>query len=112
MEAEVLAALWAAHRPLTPGEVQVKLGDELAYSTVVTILFRLHAKGLLGRSRQGRAYAYAPIEDEAGLAARRMRQLLDAERDRSTVLTRFVSDLSLADERLLRALLDEHAGGS
>lgn len=105
LEAEVLAALWAARTPLTAGELQVRLGDNLAYSTVVTILSRLHAKGALEREQVGKAYAYRPVADEPGMAARRMRQVLDAEENRQQVLARFVSDLSGEDERLLFMLL-------
>ncbi len=49
-----------------------RLGGGLAYTTVVTILSRLHAKGVLDRERAGRAYRYAPVADQAGLAALRM----------------------------------------
>jgi predicted transcriptional regulator len=107
LEAAALAILQAADRSLTPGEVLDRLGGGLAYSTVVTILSRLHAKGVLTRLRSGRAYSYAPVADEPGLAARRMRGVLDAEADRSAVLARFVSGLSPADERLLRQILDD-----
>jgi predicted transcriptional regulator len=105
LEAEVLAALWSAQAPMTAGAVQRELGSTLAYSTVVTILSRLHTKGVLTRRPAGRAFAYAPVADEPGLAARRMRQVLDSESDRQRVLARFVSDLSDEDERLLRTLL-------
>lgn len=108
LEAEVLAALWAAGTPLTAGELQTRLGSDLAYSTVVTILSRLHAKGTLDREQTGKAYAYRPVADEPGLAARRMRQVLDGETNRQQVLARFVSDLSGEDEELLLRLLREH----
>ncbi|MCD0483156.1 BlaI/MecI/CopY family transcriptional regulator [Streptacidiphilus sp. ASG 303] len=112
LEAEVLAALWAAGRPLTPQDVQQALGGGLARTTVATILGRLHEKGTLLRTRAGRAYAYVPaVQDTAGLAARRMRSELDREPDRSTVLARFVSDLSADDERLLRELLGDSPEG-
>ncbi|MEU6235452.1 BlaI/MecI/CopY family transcriptional regulator [Kitasatospora sp. NPDC047058] len=111
LEAEVLAALWAAHRPLTPQDVQAALGEGLARTTVATILARLHEKGTVERTRAGRAYAYTPtVPDPAGLAARRMHTELGREADRSTVLARFVSDLSAEDEQLLRALLGEGTG--
>jgi predicted transcriptional regulator len=105
LEAEVLAALWAADRPLTPREVQDQLGGELAYTTVMTALSRLHQKGTVGRERAGRAYAYSAVLDQAGIAATRMRALLDAGHDRAAVLTRFVGSLSDEDERLLGELL-------
>ena len=107
LEAAALAALQAAGTALTPGQVRERLGGRLAYTTVVTILSRLHAKGVLSRVRTGRAYAYAPVADEPGLAARRMRGVLEAEDNREAVLARFVSGLSPADERLLRRMLGE-----
>jgi predicted transcriptional regulator len=105
LEAEVLSVLQRAGVALTPRDVSARLGGGLAYSTVVTILSRLHAKGVLTRRRTRRAYAYAPVADESGLAARRMRQVLDREADRAAVLEHFVSDLSERDEQLLRNLL-------
>jgi predicted transcriptional regulator len=105
LEAEILAVLQGAGAPLTPGEVGERLAGGLAYTTVVTTLSRLHAKGVLVRNRSHRAYAYVPVADEPGLAARRMRQVLDGEPDRAAVLGHFVSDLSQQDEQLLRDLL-------
>jgi predicted transcriptional regulator len=110
LEAETLGVLQRAGMALTPGEVRDRLGDNLAYTTVVTILSRLHAKGVLTRLKSGRAYSYAPVADEPGLAARRMRGVLDAQADRDAVLARFVSGLSPADEDLLRRMLTEHHG--
>jgi predicted transcriptional regulator len=110
LEADVLATLWAAETPLTAADVQERLGGGLAYSTVVTILSRLHVKGSLDREQQGRAYAYRPVADEPGLAARRMRQVLEGEQDRQRVLARFVADLSPEDERMVRELLRERGG--
>lgn len=105
LAAEVLAVLQGADRALTPGQVLAELGGGLSYSTVVTTLSRLHDKGVLTRTRHGRAFAYAPVTDEPGLAARRMRQVLEDRTDREAVLTRFVSSLSEGDEKLLRRLL-------
>ena len=110
LESAVLAVLWEAKRPLSPQEVRealpVAAGETaLSYSTVVTILSRLHEKGSLQRHRDGRAFRYAPVADEAGLAARRLSAMLDREPDREAVLSRFVEDLSDRDEELLRTLL-------
>ncbi|GAA2123203.1 BlaI/MecI/CopY family transcriptional regulator [Kitasatospora saccharophila] len=108
LEAQVLAALWAAAGPLTPQQVQQAITADLARTTVATILARLHEKGTVARTKTGRAFAYTPtVQDADGLAARRMRTELERGRDRSTVLARFVSDLSDEDERLLRDLLGE-----
>lgn len=113
LEAEVLAVLQAARRPLSPGQVRQRLAarqaGELSYSTVVTIMSRLHAKGLLARERAGRAFAYTPVDD-ANLAASRMSQALEAGGNRDAVLTRFASGLSGRDARLLRRLLAAESG--
>jgi predicted transcriptional regulator len=111
LEAAVLAVLRAAGSPLSPAEVRGRLSGGLAYSTVVTILSRLHGKGVLDRHKAGRSFRYAPADDQAGLAARRLARLLDAEPDRELVLARFVSGLSGADEELLRRALGEGAAG-
>jgi predicted transcriptional regulator len=107
LEAAVLAVLQAARRPLSPGEVRERMSGGLAYTTVVTILSRLHGKGVLQRRKAGRAYLYEPVADKPGLAARRMARMLDGEPDRQAVLARFVSGLPDADEELLRRMLGE-----
>ncbi|WP_225848082.1 BlaI/MecI/CopY family transcriptional regulator [Streptomyces sp. HPF1205] len=104
LEAEVLAALWAAGGPVTAAAVQENVTGA-AYTTVLTIMTRLRDKGLVTRRRQGRGHVYAPVHDRAGLAAAGMRSLLDEGGDRAAVLARFVSELSAEDERLLERLL-------
>ncbi|WP_406220071.1 BlaI/MecI/CopY family transcriptional regulator [Streptomyces decoyicus] len=110
LEASVLAALWAAEAPLSPADVQSALGGRLARTTVTTILTRLHDKGAVSRSRAGRGFAYSPIQDSAGLTARRMRSELDKQDDRGTALARFVSQLTSEDEQVLRSLLEDAEG--
>ncbi|MBV9291658.1 MAG: BlaI/MecI/CopY family transcriptional regulator [Frankiales bacterium] len=105
LEAEVLAALWSAGRPLTPGEVRDRLDHPPAYTTVTTVLVRLTDKGIVTRARPGRAYVYAPALDRAELAAARMTELLGSHRDRAEVLARFAGSLSPADAAVLSSLL-------
>lgn len=111
LESEVLAALWAGEFPLTVGEVVDALDADLAYNTVQTTLARLHAKGAVQRELQGRAYAYSPLLDDAALAARRMREMLDRGGDHAVVLSRFLGTLSTEDERTLADLLDRTGSG-
>jgi predicted transcriptional regulator len=110
LESEVLAALWAADKPLTAGEVVDAVGGELAYNTVQTILTRLHAKGAVHREQAGRAHAYTPVLDEAGLAASRMRAMLDRGGDHAAVLARFIGTLTPQEEATLAQLIAEHQG--
>ncbi len=106
---EVVAAVTGADRPLTPAEVQAELGVDLAYTTVMTTLVRLHEKGVLTRERVGRAFAYAPA-DSAAVTARRMRDVLNSGDDREVVLARFLDELHPDEVPLLARLLDEAEG--
>ncbi|MBU2663655.1 BlaI/MecI/CopY family transcriptional regulator [Actinoplanes bogorensis] len=112
LESALLDVLVGADRPLTPGDVREKLPaeDPLSYSTVVTILTRMYAKGVLARYRDGRAFRYAPLTDGPSLTAQRMGRLLDADADHETVLQRFVAGLGPGDEAVLRRLLSETRG--
>src|ERR1700760_4415551 len=114
LERDVLACLAAATRPLSPGQVRAELGDHLAYTTVMTTLSRLYAKGALSRQPAGRGYAYSlpggPDGAQASMTAHRMLRLLDAGGDRAGVLSRFVADLRPEDEELLTGLLADGTG--
>jgi predicted transcriptional regulator len=105
LEAEVLRALQATDRPLTPSEVQARISGELAYNTVHTILKRLWDKGLVIRDAEGRRGAYLPAKDATEHAAQVMHEALRRESDRAAVLRRFVTGLGPDDEEVLRRLL-------
>lgn len=114
LEAEVLACLAASDEPLTPGEIRDALSD-LAYTTVMTTLFRLYEKGALVRELAGRAYAYSLVGNadvaKLNMRAHQMLKVLDAGTDRAGVLARFVAELSPADEQLLAALIPRQEPG-
>jgi len=101
----VLAALWAAPGPLVPAEVQAAVGADLAYTTVMTILVRLHDKGVIERAKVGRAYAYRPVVAETDVIAEQVRRLLDQGQDRAAVLQGLFEGLAPDDEDVLRSLL-------
>ena len=105
LEALVLSALRKADGPASAGWVQEHLGGDLAYTTVITILTRLLGKGAVTRERAGRSFVWTPASDQAGLAAHKMRKVLDGQSDREAVLASFVTSLEPDDERLLRELL-------
>jgi predicted transcriptional regulator len=107
LEADVLTVLWRAGRATTPGEVRDALGGDLAYTTVMTVLSRLHDKGLLARERRGRAFAYSPVMSESELSAQRMGEALARARDRAGALSGFVGGLSKRDAALLRRVMKE-----
>jgi len=105
LEAEILAVLWDADKPLTASEVLAELPGQLAYTTVMTILSRLHVKGIVTRNAVGRAYAYRPLEGRAEVAAQRMAEVLERTGDQIDVLSRFVAHLGPAELRALQAAI-------
>ncbi|MET3803310.1 putative transcriptional regulator [Nakamurella sp. UYEF19] len=110
LESAVMSVVAAATKPLAVSDVQKQLSGDPAYTTVMTTLSRLAAKGALTQSREGRAFTYslaAPVGSvEDAVAARRMRRLLSDGSDRAGVLARFVAELDPEEERLLAELLD------
>jgi predicted transcriptional regulator len=56
-ESQLMDVLWD-HGPSTVNEVQARLPDELAYTTVLTMLRKLEAKGYVGHEEEGRAHRY------------------------------------------------------
>ena len=110
-ELDVMAVLWDRGEA-TVAEVQERLSDELAYTTVLTVLRTLEEKGHVGhRTGEGRAYRYHPLveREEAGSS------VLDRMLDRvfggspELLLTQLVSDrkLSAGELERMRRLLDE-----
>ena len=108
----IVGVLEKASAPMTPAQVRDALGGGMAYTTVMTVMARLHGKGVLSRERAGRAFAYTLIGDPARVTARRMHRLLDVEPDRAEVLAYFVDGLSGEDEALLRRLLSQIGDGA
>jgi predicted transcriptional regulator len=107
LENEVLAVL--AGGPMTPREVLEHLGGDLAYTTVMTTLARLHEKGAATRQSTGRTFSYA-LADGPSVRARAMRRTLDAAPDREQVLARFLDELDPDDVPLVRRLLRQGKG--
>jgi predicted transcriptional regulator len=58
-ELDVMGVLWDLGSG-TVTEVRDKLGDPLAYTTVLTVLRNLEAKGLVSHEAEGKAHRYFP----------------------------------------------------
>ena len=102
-ELDVMNALWDLG-PSTVAEVRKALDDELAYTTVLTVLRILEDKGYVAHDSEGRAHRYHPLVDrgEAGESAlRRLTKRLFAGSP-ELLLTRLVEDEELSDEELRR----------
>lgn len=61
LEQAVMDVLWRQDRPMTVRDASDALDrDDLAYTTVMTVLDRFARKGFVRREREGRAWAYWP----------------------------------------------------
>jgi predicted transcriptional regulator len=107
LEARVMDVLWDHGGWLAPGEVHQRLAPdhEVAYTTVMTILVRLHDKGVVERQRDGRAFAYHPVQSREERAADRMAEVLGHAKDPSSVLSQFVARISDDERAQLRRML-------
>ncbi len=102
-ELDVMSVLWDVG-PATVAEVRERIADDLAYTTVLTILRTLEQKGYVSHTEDGRAHRYKPLVKREVAGRTALRQLVDKVFDGSPelLLTQFVSDENLSDEELRR----------
>lgn len=110
-ELDVMAVLWELGGA-TVAEVQERLSDELAYTTVLTVLRTLEEKGHVGHEEgAGRAYRYLPLVDRAVAGESALARLLGKVFAGSPelLLTHLVAQRGLTAEQLerMKQLLDE-----
>ena len=109
-ELEVLEVLWE-RGSATVAEVRDALEDEMAYTTVLTVLRRLEEKGFVGHDEEGRAHRYRPLVERAqareSALERLTRKLFQGSPE--LLLTHLVSQkkLSEAELRRLRDLVED-----
>ena len=102
-ELEVMSVLWR-HGSATVTEVRDSLDDDLAYTTVLSLLQILEEKGYVRHEADGRAYRYFPLVEAdraGGSALTRIREAIfhgSAER----MFAQMVSDRKLSKKELQR----------
>ncbi len=112
-ELDVMTVLWD-RGPSTVAEVQETLADDLAYTTVLTVLRVLEEKGHVTHRAEGRAHRYRPLVErsDAGSSAlkRLTRNLFRGSPE--LLLTRLVEDEQVSRDELerMRDLLAERLG--
>jgi predicted transcriptional regulator len=112
-ELDVMAVLWE-RGPSTVAEVREHLEDPLAYTTVLTVLRTLEAKGYVGHEEEGKAHRYAPLvaRDRAGKTA--LGQVLGKifGGSREMLLDNHVKErgIDAAELKRLRKILDARLG--
>lgn len=110
LERRVLEALWSRPEPASVRDLQPDF-REIAYTTLMTTLDRLHRKGVLARTKQGRAFFYQPRltrpEYDSVRAADALKVVLDGESDGAALtplLSFFVEAVGDRDQDLLDEL--------
>jgi len=109
-ELDVMAVLWEL-RGGSVAEVRERLADDLAYTTVLTVLRTLEEKGYVGHTESGKAYRYHPLverQDAGESVLRRITRKL-FKNSPELLLTHLVSDRELGEDELRRMqkLLEE-----
>lgn len=102
-ELDVMAILWD-RGPSTVTEVRTALDDQLAYTTVLTVLRILEEKGHVTHTTEGRAHRYEPLVERAAAgdsALERLKERLFGG-SHELLLTRLVDDEELTEEELTR----------
>lgn len=112
-ELDVMGVLWE-RGPSTVSEVREAMSDDLAYTTVLTVLRVLEEKGHVGHQEEGRAHRYFPHVERADAGRSALRRLTRKifRGSPEMLLTQLVADRDLGEEdlRRMRALLDERLG--
>ncbi len=111
-EAEVMNVLWG-RGPSTVNDVLSALKDQLAYTTVLTILRNLEAKGCVRHSTDGRAHRFEAVVKEASIRRSAVRRLADSLFRGSAselLLAQLTTERKLSDDqvRRIQAILDEN----
>jgi len=102
-EADVMQVLWD-HGPSVVSEVKDRLADDLAYTTVLTILRTLEQKGYVKHEEEGRVHRYfASVREDA--ARKSALQHLTGKMFKGSaelLFTHLVADRKLSKEQIER----------
>ena len=111
-EADVMQVLWD-HGPCVVAEVRDHLHDDLAYTTVLSILRTLEAKGFVRHTEEGRGHRYSAKMQQQAARKSALKHLTDKLFKGSSELlfTQLVADDKLTPQQIerMRELLAERA---
>ena len=108
-ELDVMAVLWD-RGSATVTEVRERLPDDLAYTTVLTVLRTLEEKGHVAHRGEGKAHRYYPLVERRVAGRSALARLIETVFNGSPelLLTQLVTDRDLSEDELkrLRKLMD------
>lgn len=112
LEYLVLSSLWD-REPATAREIHEAVGapEGLAYTTIATVLDRLHTKGLVKRRRSGKRYIYQSNVERVKIEKRRAREAVGEilGEDPAPAIAALVEAVEAIDPSLLDDLAREVA---
>ena len=108
LEAAVMDRIWRRNRPVLVRDILDDLNTDrtLAYTTVMTVMDKLHRKGWLRRQPQGRAYVYEALASRESYTARLMRDAWATSDNQAVAFVHFLEQLSDEEAKALRAALE------
>ena len=113
-ELDVMAVLWG-RGSATVAEVRERLPDDLAYTTVLSVLRTLEEKGHVGHRGEGKAHRYFPLVERRVAGRSALARLIETVFNGSPelLLTQLVSDRDLSEDQIkkLRRLMDARLRG-
>ena len=113
-ELDVMAVLWD-RGSATVSEVRERLPDDLAYTTVLSVLRTLEEKGHVGHREEGKAHRYIPLVERRVAGRSALARLIDTVFNGSPelLLTQLVSDRDLSEDQIrkLRRLMNARLRG-
>jgi predicted transcriptional regulator len=107
LESTIMDRMWSYHRPASVRDVleDLRTEREIAYTTVMTVMDKLHTKGLLKRQSAGRAYIYEAVTSKEAYTADVMRASLASSGNQAATLVHFLERLSPEEADALEAAL-------
>ena len=102
-ELDLMAVLWD-RGPCTVAEVREAIDDDLAYTTVLTILRLMEEKDYVSHTAEGRAHRYRPLVERSKAGASAVRRVTRRlfEGSPELLLTHLVEDEQLTEEEIRR----------
>ncbi len=100
-----MSLLWEGNSPLSANDVRDQLGEDLAVTTVLTVLSRLEKKGLVRRERSSRPHRYTATASREEHTVEMLNEVLGTASDREAVLARFIGGISEDETAALRRIL-------
>jgi predicted transcriptional regulator len=112
LEKGVMERMWTRGGMCTVRDLHDDYDGALAYTTLMTTVDRLHKKGLLDRTKDGKAFVYSTKLSREELDQRVVRDLFgavvkDSQMESLPVLSCFVDAITEEDDKLLGALEEE-----